>query len=146
MTHEYVSAWSIRQRRGVRRPGPLSTLHVPLATCHYPLFSKQVSAAAADPGMSPALRSVGLLDLLSKMPAGPSVARLVSMPICAASLRNLVRKADQEFGLFTQVGRMDGNIRWGQIPARRTECRRRGNRKKGLSREVISAVYLNKSM
>jgi hypothetical protein len=28
-------------------------------------------AAAADPGMSTALRSVGLLDILSSMPAGP---------------------------------------------------------------------------
>jgi hypothetical protein len=42
MTHENVSAWSFRQRRRVRRPGPLSTLRVPLATCHYPLFSNQV--------------------------------------------------------------------------------------------------------
>jgi hypothetical protein len=38
----------------------------------------QLSAAAADPGMSTALRSV---------------ARLVSMSVCTASLRNLVRKA-----------------------------------------------------
>jgi hypothetical protein len=93
MTHENVSAWSFGQRRGVRRPGPLSTLHVPLATCLYPLFSKQVSTAAADPGMSAALRSVGLLDVLSSTPAEPSVARLVSMPVCAASLRILVRNA-----------------------------------------------------
>jgi hypothetical protein len=35
--------------------------------------------------MSTALRSVGLLDVLSSTPAGPSVARLVSMPVCAAS-------------------------------------------------------------
>jgi hypothetical protein len=46
-----------------------------------------------DPGMSTALRPVGLLGVLSSTPAGPSVARLVSMPVCAASLRNLVRKA-----------------------------------------------------
>ena len=56
-------------------------------------ISHQISTAAADPGMSTALRSVGLLDILSSMPAGPSVARLVSMPVCAASLRNLVRNA-----------------------------------------------------
>ncbi len=49
--------------------------------------------------MPTALRSVGLLDVLSSTPASPSgaaappVARLVSMPVCAASLRNLVRKA-----------------------------------------------------
>jgi len=55
-------------------------------------ISHQISTAAADPGMSTALRSVGLLDILSSMPAGPSFARLVSMPVCAASLRNLLRK------------------------------------------------------
>ena len=56
-------------------------------------ISHQLSTAAADPGMSTALRSVGLLDVLSSTPAEPSVARLVSMPVCTASLRNLVRKA-----------------------------------------------------
>jgi len=43
--------------------------------------------------MSIAFRSVGPLDVLSSTPPGPSVARLVSIPICAASLRNLVRNA-----------------------------------------------------
>jgi hypothetical protein len=38
--------------------------------------------------MSTALRSLGLLDVLSSTPAGPSIARLVSMPVCAASLQN----------------------------------------------------------
>ena len=56
-------------------------------------ISHGVSTAAADPGMSTALRSVGLLDVLSSTPAGPSVARLVSTPVCAASLRNPVRNA-----------------------------------------------------
>jgi len=56
-------------------------------------ISHQVSTASSDPGMSTALRSVGLLDVLSSTPAGSSVARLVSMPVCAASLRNLVRNA-----------------------------------------------------
>jgi hypothetical protein len=55
--------------------------------------SHQVSTAAAYPGMSASLRSLGLLDVLSSTPAGPSVARLVSMPACAASLRNPVRNA-----------------------------------------------------
>ena len=54
--------------------------------------SHQISTAAADPGMS-TLRSVGLLDVLSSTPAGPSAARLVSTTVCAASLRNLVRNA-----------------------------------------------------
>jgi hypothetical protein len=39
------------------------------------------------------LRSLGLLDVLSSTPAGPSVARLVSMPVCDASLPNTVRNA-----------------------------------------------------
>ena len=60
-------------------------------------ISHQLSTAAADPGMSAALHSVGLLDILSSMPAGPSFAlaekrqmRLVSMPVCAASLRTFM--------------------------------------------------------
>ena len=63
-------------------------------------ISHRLSTAAADPGMSTALRSVGLLDVLSSTSAGPSVAlagmrqmRLVSMPVCAASLRNPLRNA-----------------------------------------------------
>ena len=52
-----------------------------------------LSTAAADPDMSTGLRSVGFLDLLSSTSAGPSVARLVSTPVCAASLRNPVRNA-----------------------------------------------------
>jgi hypothetical protein len=55
--------------------------------------SHQRSTAAADPGMSTALRSVGLLDVLLSTPAEPLVARLVSMRVCAASLRSLVRNA-----------------------------------------------------
>ena len=38
-------------------------------------ISHRLSTAAADPGMSTALRSVGLLDVLSSTSAGPSVAR-----------------------------------------------------------------------
>ena len=56
-------------------------------------ISHRLSTAAADPGMSTALRSFGLLDVLSSTPAGPSVARLVSMPVCAASLQKPVRNA-----------------------------------------------------
>jgi hypothetical protein len=47
-------------------------------------ISHHVSAAAADPGMFTALRSLGLLDVLSSTPAGPSVARHVSTPVRAA--------------------------------------------------------------
>ena len=53
----------------------------------------EASTAAADPGMSAALRSVGLLDVLSSTPAGPSVARLASTPVCAASLRTFMNNA-----------------------------------------------------
>jgi hypothetical protein len=53
----------------------------------------EASTAAADPGMSSALRSFGLLDVLSSTPAGPLVARLVSMPVCAASLRTFMNNA-----------------------------------------------------
>jgi hypothetical protein len=61
--------------------------------CELTRISHQLSTVAADPGMSTALRSVRLLDVLSSTPAEPSVARLVSLPVCTASLRNLVRKA-----------------------------------------------------
>ena len=43
--------------------------------------------------MSTALHPVGLLGVLSSTPAGPSVARIESMPVCTASLPNLVRNA-----------------------------------------------------
>ena len=43
-------------------------------------ISHQPSTAAADPGMSAALHSVGLLDVLSSTSAGPSVARLGARP------------------------------------------------------------------
>jgi hypothetical protein len=64
-------------------------------------ISHQLSTAAADPGMYTALRSFGLLDILSSMPAGP-LRNLhaytwreapSAMPVCTASLRNLVRNA-----------------------------------------------------
>ena len=46
--------------------------------------------------MSTALRSVGLLVVVSTTPPGPSVARLVSTPISTTSLRTLVRNAGYE--------------------------------------------------
>src|SRR5659263_508041 len=55
--------------------------------------SHQGSTTAADTGMSTALRSVGLLDVVSTTPPGPSVARLVSTPVSTTSLRTLVRIA-----------------------------------------------------
>jgi hypothetical protein len=53
----------------------------------------QLLTAAADPGMSIAWLLVGLIDVLSGTPADPSLARLVSMPVCTASLLNPVRRA-----------------------------------------------------
>jgi hypothetical protein len=51
--------------------------------------------------MSTALRSLGLLDVPSGTPAGPSVAlaetrqmRLVSMLVCASSLRTFMNNLD----------------------------------------------------
>jgi hypothetical protein len=44
-------------------------------------------------GMSTALRSFGLLDVLSGTSPASSVARLVSMSISTASLRNPMRNA-----------------------------------------------------
>ena len=67
----------------------LKTHRIPARTIH------EASTVAADPGMSTALRSLGLLDVLSSTPAGPSVARLVSMPACAASLRIFMNNAGQ---------------------------------------------------
>ena len=56
-------------------------------------ISKGLATMAADAGTPAVLRSVGLLDELSSTSAGLSVARLVSTPVCAASLRNPVRNA-----------------------------------------------------
>ena len=70
--------------------GGLPARQAPLAR-----ISHQASTAAADMGMSTALRSVGLLDVVSTTPPGPSVARLVSTPVSTASRRTLVRNAGQ---------------------------------------------------
>ena len=69
-----------------------------------------ILVAAADPGMSTSLHSVGLLDMLSSIPVGPSVALAgtrpskvyifgtgreapSTMPVCAASLRNIIKNS-----------------------------------------------------
>jgi hypothetical protein len=73
---------------------------LPSQFCLLTRIIHEASTAAADPGMSAALRSVGLLDVLSSTPAAPSVAlagkrqmRLASMPVCAASLRTFMNNA-----------------------------------------------------
>ena len=65
-------------------------------------ISHQISTAAADPGMSTSLRSVGLLDILSSMPAGPCVAlagKLPDAPCIHARLRRLATKPGEKCGL-----------------------------------------------
>jgi radical SAM superfamily enzyme YgiQ (UPF0313 family) len=57
-------------------------------------ISHQLSAAAADPGMSTALRSVGRLDVLSRTPAAPSRRA----PCIHAHLRRLATKSDEKSG------------------------------------------------
>lgn len=56
-------------------------------------ISHWISPTVADPGLSTAFGSVELLGVLSQTLAEASFACLVSTPFCAASLRNLVRKA-----------------------------------------------------
>jgi membrane protein YqaA with SNARE-associated domain len=58
-------------------------------------ISHQLSTAAADPGMSAALRSVGRLDVLSSTPAAPSGRA----PCIHARLRRLATKSDEKSGL-----------------------------------------------
>ena len=58
-------------------------------------ISHQVSTAAADPGMSTALRSVGFLDVLSSTPAESSRRA----PCIHARLRRLATKPGEKCGL-----------------------------------------------
>ena len=60
-------------------------------------ISHQVSTAAADPGMSTALRSVGFLDVLSSTPAESSHRA----PCIHARLRRLATKPGEKCGLTT---------------------------------------------
>jgi hypothetical protein len=62
-------------------------------------ISHQISAAAADPGMSTALRFFGLLDVLLSRPAGPSVARRLAKRRIHARLRRLATKPSEKCGL-----------------------------------------------
>ena len=62
-------------------------------------ISHQVSTAAADPGMSTALRAAGLLDVLSSTPAEPSGRA----PCIHARLRRLATKPGEKCGLRTLV-------------------------------------------
>ena len=58
-------------------------------------ISHQLSTAAVDPGMSTALRSVGLLDVLSSTPEAPSSRA----PCIHARLRRLATKSGEKSGL-----------------------------------------------
>jgi hypothetical protein len=79
------------QRHGIAKPKVEEP--APAGSGTLARISHRPSAAASDTGLSTALRFLGLLDILSSMPAGPFVARLVSTPVCAASRQNPVRKA-----------------------------------------------------
>ena len=61
-------------------------------------ISHQFSTAAADPGMSTALRSVGFLDVLSSTPAESSLRA----PCIHARLRRLATKTGEKCGLIVQ--------------------------------------------
>jgi hypothetical protein len=67
-------------------------------------ISHGLFTAAADPGMSIALRSVGLLDVLSSTPAEPSVARRLAKRRIHARLRRLATKSREKCGLGAQGG------------------------------------------
>ncbi len=58
-------------------------------------ISRQISAAAVDPGMSTALHPVGFLDVLSSMPAEYSLRA----PCTHARLRLLATKPGEKYGL-----------------------------------------------
>ena len=63
--------------------------------CVLARISHQLSAAAADSGMSTALRSVGHLDVLSSTPAAPSGRA----PCIHARLHRLATKSGEKSGL-----------------------------------------------
>jgi hypothetical protein len=65
-------------------------------------ISHGLFTAAADPGMSIALRSVGLLDVLSSTSAEPSVARRLAKRRIHARLRRLATKSHEKCGLIHQ--------------------------------------------
>ena len=75
-----------RLRRLATKPGE---------KCGLARISHQVSTAAADPGMSTALRSVGFLDVLSSTPAESSRRA----PCIHARLRRLATKPGEKCGL-----------------------------------------------
>ena len=57
------------------KPGSIAGINLPTiasTAMNLTRISHQISAAAADPGMSTALRSVGFLDVLSSTPAESS--------------------------------------------------------------------------
>ena len=66
-------------------------------------ISHKVSTAAAQPGMSTALRSLGLLDVLSSTPAGPWVARWLAKRRIHARLRRLATKPCEKCGLRVAI-------------------------------------------
>ncbi len=77
------------------------------------VFVRETQADMDSPGVSTALRSLGLLDVLSSTPAGPSGA---AAPRCApcihARLRRLATKPGEKSGLDSPGGGVRPVIPW----------------------------------
>jgi hypothetical protein len=101
--HRKKGAYLIRLKQEFARHGFVPSGnelpdHLPLVLGflgHLARISHQASAAAADTGMSTALRSVGLLDVVSTTPAGPSVAT----PCIHTRLHRLATNPGEKCGL-----------------------------------------------
>jgi tRNA threonylcarbamoyladenosine biosynthesis protein TsaB len=74
-------------------------------------ISHQISAAAADPGMSAALRSVGFLDVLPSTPAESSRRA----PCIHARLRRLATKSGEKCGLTPKILAFDTSTQRGSV-------------------------------
>src|SRR4030043_314500 len=96
--------------------------------------SRPRRAAGGDTGRPTALRSVGLLDVVSTTSPGPSVARLVSTPVSTASRRTLVRNAGQETRNFNRDSGRAFTLGYGWTILVGQDTRWRGCAQRGSSR------------
>ena len=76
-------------------------MHFPDSLSNLARISHQFSTAAADSGMSTALRLVGFLDVLSSTPAESSLRA----PCIHARLRRLATKTGEKCGLADHIYR-----------------------------------------
>jgi hypothetical protein len=84
MTHENVSAWSLRQRRGVQGRYPPSTSHWPLVTIH--CFRSRFRSEAARTGMDTRRATEGSAGALDSTSRGPTERNAADMPGSAAAV------------------------------------------------------------